>query len=91
VLDSNNFRYSNNAKEFDLDEESKRSAHKLPTDIFNKSLTKDDLTKMPFSTRSTGERPDSEIERKKKVSQSAAEETLRHYRAQNDVFEDQSE
>lgn len=63
ALGSNNFRYSHTGKEFELDDESnKRSAAKLPTDIFNKSLTNDELSKMPFSTRSTGDRPDTEVE-----------------------------
>jgi hypothetical protein len=36
---------------------------------------------MPFSTRSNGDNHvETDIDKKKKVSQSAAEDTLRHYR-----------
>lgn len=68
MMGSNNLRYSNNTKEFDFEEETKRSAHKLTSDIFNKSLTKEDMQKLPFSTRSTGDHAESDHLAKKKFS-----------------------
>ena len=43
MMGSNNLRYSANTKEYEFDEETKRSAQKMTSDIFNKSLTKEDL------------------------------------------------
>lgn len=80
MMGSNNLRYSNNTKEFEFEEETKRSAHKMTSDIFNKSLTKEDMQKLPFSTRSTGDRMESDVLAKKKFSQSAAEGSLRQFR-----------
>lgn len=94
MMGSNNLRYSNNTKEFEFDDETKRSAHKVTSDIFNKSLTKEDLQKLPFSTRSTGDRMEADALAKKKFSQSAAEGSLRQYRqsVQNsEVFDNGSD
>jgi len=94
MMGSNNLRYSNNTKEFDFEEETKRSAQKLTSDIFNKSLTKEDIQKLPFSTRSTGDRAESDHLAKKKFSQSAAEGSLRQYRQSiqnSEVFDNGSD
>lgn len=75
-MGSNNFRYSVNNE---FEEENRQSRTRLlPSDILlNKSLTKDDMQKLPFSNRSVSESRPHEMEARIKVSQSAAEETLR--------------
>ena len=48
LLGSNNLRGSNFMKDFDLDEEQKKSLSKLSPDILNKSLAKEDVRQSLF-------------------------------------------
>ena len=47
-MGSNNLRGSNFMKEFDLDEEQKKSLAKFSPDVINKSLPKEDAKKCLF-------------------------------------------
>ena len=48
LLGSNNLRGSNFMKDFDLDEEQKKSLSKLSPEILNKSLAKEDVRQSLF-------------------------------------------
>lgn len=62
ILNSNHFRYSKDAKEFEFDDDKKddqkRSAARIPVDIFNKSLTNEDMSRMSATNRSSDDRPE---------------------------------
>lgn len=62
---SHQIRYSAN-KEFEF-EDDRGSKTKLPIELFNKSLSKEDMQRLPFSTRSN-ERGHEIEETRKKVS-----------------------
>ena len=109
MLNSNNFRYSKDAKEFEFDDDKKddpkRSAARIPVDIFNKSLTHEDMSKMSATNRSSDDRPenrdksatattniDIQTAHRKKVSQSAVNDS--HFRGSilnSEVFDSKSD
>ena len=83
LLGSNNLRGSNFMKDFDLDEEQKKSLSKLSPEILNKSLAKEDVRQSlfdevsinkPASLNSAKETKD------KKVSQSVAETSINRFK-----------
>lgn len=79
LMSSNQLRNSQNTKDFELEEESKRSASKIGTEFFNKSLTKEDIQKIPFSTRFVENSNETDLV-KKKFSQSVTDTSMRPLR-----------